>query len=323
MKKSKKKTALITGITGFAGSHLAELLLTEGVNVCGIQRWRSKTDNIENIQDKIIIQEADLLDAHSLYKVVDEIRPDYIFHLAAQSYVQTSWSSPTNTLEINIIGTANLFEAVKKSGLNIAIQIACSSEEYGKVLSQELPIKETNPLRPLSPYSVSKAAMDYMGYQYFKSYGLKIVRTRGFNHEGPRRGEVFVASNFAKQIALIEKKLQPRTILVGNLDSVRDFTDVRDMVRGYYLAAAKCDPGEVYNISSDSGWVIKDMLKQLLSYSKVKKISVKIDPSRKRPSDVPLLIGDSSKFRSITGWKPRIKFEQTLLDSLNYWRERV
>ena len=134
---------------------------------------------------------------------------------------------------------------------------------------------------------------------------------------------MFVASNFAKQIALIEKKLQPRTILVGNLDSVRDFTDVRDMVRGYYLAALKCDPGDVYNISSDTGWVIKDMLNKLLSYSKVKKISVKIDPSRKRPSDVPLLIGDSSKFRSITGWKPRIKFEQTLLDSLNYWRERV
>jgi len=162
-----------------------------------------------------------------------------------------------------------------------------------------------------------------LGYQYFKSYGLKIVRTRGFNHEGPRRGDVFVASNFAKQIALIEKKLQSSRIMVGNLNAQRDFTDVRDMVRGYYLSVLKCTPGDVYNISSDKAWVIKNVLDKLLEYSRVQKIKIVADQSRIRPSDVPLLVGDSSKFRSKTGWKPRIKFEQTLLDTLNYWRARV
>ena len=322
MKKSNKKTALITGITGFVGSHLAELLLKEGVNVYGIQRWRSKTDNIENIQDKIIIQEADLLDAHSLYKVVDEIRPDYIFHLAAQSYVQTSWSSPTNTLEINIIGTANLFEAVKKSGLNIAIQIACSSEEYGKVLPDELPIREDNPLRPLSPYAVSKLAMDYLGYQYHESYGMRIIRTRGFNHTGPRRGDVFAESTFARQIAEIEKGKKEPVVHVGNLEAKRDYTDVRDMVKAYYLSVQKCQSGEVYNIATGKSWKIRDVLNLLLSMSKVK-IKVLQDKSRMRPSDVEVLVGDASKFMKVSGWRPEIPFEKTMEDLLNYWRERI
>src|SRR3990167_11336525 len=174
MAEKTRKKALVTGITGFAGSHLAELLLAENVEVYGVQRWRSKSDNIEHIKDKIQFHEANLLDAHSLYKVIDEVRPSYIFHLAAQSYVQSSWASPANTLEVNIIGTVHLFEAVRKSELNIPIQIACSSEEYGKVLKDELPINENNPLRPLSPYAVSKLAMDYLGYQYFESYGLKV-----------------------------------------------------------------------------------------------------------------------------------------------------
>ena len=322
MKKSNKKTALITGITGFVGSHLAELLLKEGVNVYGIQRWRSKTDNIENIQDKIIIQEADLLDAHSLYKVVDEIRPDYIFHLAAQSYVQSSWSSPTNTLEINIIGTANLFEAVKKSGLNIAIQIACSSEEYGKVLPDELPIREDNPLRPLSPYAVSKLAMDYLGYQYHESYGMRIIRTRGFNHTGPRRGDVFAESTFARQIAEIEKGKKEPVVHVGNLEAKREYTDVRDMVKAYYLSVQKCQSGEVYNIATGKSWKIRDVLNLLLSMSKVK-IKVLQDKSRMRPSDVEVLVGDASKFMKVSGWRPEIPFEKTMEDLLNYWRERI
>src|SRR3989338_5238371 len=167
MSKSSNKKALITGVTGFAGSHLAELLIKENVEVHGVQRWRSKNENIEHIKEKIHFHEADLLDAHSLYKVIDEVRPSFIFHLAAQSYVQSSWASPANTLEVNITGSVNLFEAVRKSGINIPIQIACSSEEYGKVLPDEIPIKETNPLRPLSPYAVSKLAMDYLGYQYY------------------------------------------------------------------------------------------------------------------------------------------------------------
>lgn len=314
--------ALVTGVTGFAGSHLAELLLKEKVEVHGIQRWRSKNDNIKGIQDKINFHEADLLDAHSLYKVIDEVRPNYIFHLAAQSYVQSSWASPANTLEVNIIGSCHLFEAVRKSGLDTTVQIACSSEEYGKVLPDELPINEKNPLRPLSPYAVSKLAMDYLGYQYFQSYGLKVVRTRGFNHTGPRRGDVFAESTFAKQIAEIEVGKKEPVVYVGNLDAVRDYTDVRDMVRAYYLSVQKCPPGEEYNIATGKGWKIRDMLDMLLSMSK-KKIEVRPDPTRMRPSDVEVLIGDASKFMNATGWKPEIPFEKTLSDLLNYWREIV
>ena len=322
MSKGSIKKALVTGISGFAGSHLAELLLKEGVDVHGILRWRSKDDNIQDIKKSIHFHEADLLDAHSLYKVIDEVKPNYIFHLAAQSYVQSSWSSPSNTLEINIIGTVHLFEAVRKSGLDIAIQIACSSEEYGKVLVHELPIKETNPLRPLSPYAVSKLAMDYLGYQYFESYGLKVIRTRGFNHTGPRRGEVFAESTFAKQIVEIEKGKKEPVVHVGNLDAKRDYTDVRDMVKAYYISVQKCHPGEVYNIASGSVWRIGDVLNLLLSMSKVK-IKVVHDETRMRPSDVEILIGDSSKFRAETGWKPEIPFTKTMEDLLNYWRERV
>ncbi len=322
MKKTKQKVALITGVTGFAGSHLCELLLKEKVEVHGIQRWRSKSENIEHIKKKINLHEADLLDAHSLYKVIDEVRPDYIFHLAAQSYVQSSWASPANTLEVNIIGSVHLFEAVIKSGLDITIQIACSSEEYGKVLPDELPIKETNPLRPLSPYAVSKLAMDYLGYQYYESYGLKIIRTRGFNHTGPRRGDVFAESTFAKQIAEIEKGKKEPVVLVGNLEAVRDYTDVRDMVRAYYLSVQKCKPGEVYNISSGKGWKISEVLNILLSMTKAK-IKVVQDKERMRPSDVEVLIGDASRFRKETGWQPEIPFTKTMEDLLNYWRERV
>jgi len=322
MAKRKNRIALVTGITGFAGSHLSELLLKEKVEVHGIQRWRSKSDNIDHIAEKIIFHEADLLDAHSLYKVVDEVRPNYIFHLAAQSYVQSSWASPSNTLEVNIIGTVHLFEAIRKSELDITIQIACSSEEYGKVLPAELPIKESNPLRPLSPYAVSKLAMDYLGYQYYQSYGMKVIRTRGFNHTGPRRGDVFAESTFAKQIAEIEKGKKEPVVYVGNLNASRDYTDVRDMVKAYFLAVQKCIPGQVYNIATGNSWKIGDVLETLLSKSKVK-IKIVPDKTRMRPSDVETLVGDANKFRIQTGWKPEISFEQTLEDLLNYWRARV
>lgn len=322
MSQSKKKKALVTGITGFVGSHMAELLLKEKVEVYGIQRWRSKTENIEHIKDKIQFEEADLLDAHSLYTVIDKIKPDYIFHLAAQSFVQSSWASPTQTLEVNITGSAHLFEAVRKTGLPVAIQIACSSEEYGKVLPNEVPITETNPLRPLSPYAVSKLAMDYLGYQYHESYGMNIIRTRGFNHTGPRRGNVFAESSFAKQIADIEKRKRDPVVHVGNLDAIRDYTDVRDMVRAYYLAVQKCKPGEEYNIATGTGWKIKDVLNLLLSMSKVK-IKIQPDKDRMRPSDVEVLIGDAGKFKKQTGWKPEIPFQKTMEDLLNYWREKV
>jgi len=279
-------------------------------------------DHIESIIPKLHLEDADLMDTHSLYGVVSRIKPDYIFHLAAQSFVPTSWVSPSVTLEVNIVGTANLFEAVKMAGIDPVIQIACSSEEYGLVLPEELPIKETNPLRPLSPYAVSKLAMDYLGYQYFQSYKVRVIRTRGFNHTGPRRGETFAESNFAKQIAMIEKGKQEPVISVGNLEASRDYTDVRDMVNAYLLSVEKCDPGEAYNICTGTTVKIEDMLHMLLSFSKVKP-EIRPDESRMRPSDVPILLGDNSKFVAKTGWAPVIPFKKTMEDLLNYWRERV
>ena len=317
-----QKKAFITGIAGFVGSHLAELLLSEGYEVYGLLRSRSKTDHIESIINKLHLEDADLLDTHSLYGTISRIKPNYIFHLAAQSFVPTSWVSPSVTLEVNVVGSANLFEAVKMAGIDPVIQIACSSEEYGLVHEDETPIKETNPLRPLSPYAVSKVAMDYLGYQYFQSYKVRIVRTRGFNHTGPRRGDTFAESNFAKQIALIEKGKQDAVMHVGNLEASRDYTDVRDMVRAYRLAVEKCDPGDVYNICTGKTIRIGDMLNLLLSMSK-KKVEIKPDPARMRPSDVPVLLGDNSKFIAKTNWKPEIPFKKTMEDLLNYWRERV
>lgn len=318
----KPKKVLITGIAGFVGSHLAELLLSRGDEVYGLCRPRSKTDHIESIINQLHLEDADLLDSHSLYTTITKIKPDYIFHLAAQSFVPTSWVSPSVTLEVNIVGTANLFEAVRQAGLDPVIQIACSSEEYGLVHKEEVPITENNPLRPLSPYAVSKLAMDYLGYQYFQSYKVRVVRTRGFNHTGPRRGDTFAESTFAKQIALIEKGKQEPVIHVGNLEAERDYTDVRDMVRGYVLAVEKCDPGDVYNICNGKAIKIGDMLSMLISFSKVKP-EIKPDPFRMRPSDVPILIGDNTKFVKKTGWKAEIPFKKTMEDLLNYWRAKV
>lgn len=317
-----KKKALITGITGFVGSHLAELLLNEGYEVYGTTRPRSKTENIDSIIRRLKLYDADLLDSHSLYTILTEIKPDYIFHLAAQSFVQSSWASPANTIEINVVGSVHLFEAIRRAGIEPVIQIAGSSEEYGLVYPDEVPVKEENPLRPLSPYAVSKVAMDYLGYQYYQSYKMKIVRTRAFNHTGPRRGEVFAESNFAKQIALIEKGKQEPVIFVGNLEAERDYTDVRDTIRAYLLSVQKCDYGDVYNIATGKAVKIKKVLEILLSMSKIK-VEIKEDKSRLRPSDVPILIGDATKFRKATGWKPEIPFEKTMEDLLNYWRSRV
>lgn len=318
------KRALITGITGFAGSHLAEALLAEHpeVEVFGSQRWRSRTENIEHLGKRVTLLEADLRDYSSIHALLDQVRPDYIFHLAAQSFVPASWRAPAETLTTNITGQSNLFEAVRDLKLDPTIQIACSSEEYGLVRSDETPIVETNPLRPLSPYAVSKVGQDFLGYQYFQSYGLKVIRTRGFNHTGPRRGDVFVTSNFAKQVASIEAGLQEPVIRVGNLDAIRDFTDVRDMVRAYWLAVERGRPGEVYNIATGQGIVIREVLDRLIALAGIE-VRIEVDPERLRPSDVEILIGDSSKFRADTGWEPRIPFEQTLRDVLAYWRERL
>jgi GDP-4-dehydro-6-deoxy-D-mannose reductase len=314
---------LITGITGFAGSHLAEHLLARGDGeVHGTVRWRSRMDNVAHLAGRASLHQCDIRDALAMSELVGRLRPDRIYHLAAQSFVPMSWVAPTETLTTNVIGQTNLFEAVRSSGCAARIQVACSSEEYGLVLPDETPIKETNPLRPLSPYGVSKVAQDLMGYQYHQSYGLHVVRTRGFNHTGPRRGDVFVTSSFAKQIAEVEKGLRAPVIHVGNLDAVRDFTDVRDTVAAYYLALEKGAPGEVYNVATGKGYRIREMLDVLLSLSKVR-VKTESDPARMRPSDVELLVGDSSKLREQTGWQPRYAFRQTMNDLLDYWRARV
>lgn len=314
---------LITGITGFVGSHLAEFCLDRGdVELFGAVRWRSRMDNVVDTADRITLIDCDFRDAVAVRRCLAEVKPDYIFHLAAQSFVPTSWKAPVETVVTNMVGEINLFETVRELDFETHIQVAGSSEEYGMVYEDEVPIKETNPLRPLSPYGVSKVGQDLLGYQYYQSYGLQIIRTRAFNHTGPRRGDVFVSSNFSKQIAMIEKGKQEPVIHVGNLDARRDFTDVRDIVRGYWLVLEKGVPGEVYNIGSGRDISIRSMLDILLGFTTLD-IEVRQDPDRMRPSDVMILKADITKFHELTGWQPEIPLEKTLEDLLNYWRERV
>jgi GDP-4-dehydro-6-deoxy-D-mannose reductase len=314
---------LITGFTGFVGSHLADYLVARGdVEVFGTHRWRSRLDNVEHLRGRVQFVECDLRDGGAVRRVLREVRPDRVFHLAAQSYVPTSWLAPAETLTGNLGAQLNLFEAVRDLELPTRIHIAGSSEEYGLVHPDEVPIREENPLRPLSPYAVSKVGQDLLAYQYWQSYRLHVVRTRGFNHTGPRRGEVFVTSNFARQVAEIEKGSREPVVRVGNLDAVRDFTDVRDMVRAYWEALEQGAPGDVYNICSGRGYTARQVLDILLGLAHVK-VEIREDPARMRPSDVALLVGDCSKFRKITGWEPTIPFEVTLKDVLEYWRQRV
>lgn len=314
---------LITGITGFVGSHLAEYTLSQGAEVVGSIRWRSKTENIEHLRSRITLIESDLRDLSSVQHLMEAADPDYLVHLAAQSFVAASWQTPAETLYTNTVSQINLLEAVRARPKKPRFLVIGSSEEYGLVYEDELPVKETNPLRPLSPYAVSKVTQDLMGYQYFKSYALPIVRSRAFNHEGPRRGDVFVTSNFAKQIAEIEAGLREPVVHVGNLAARRDYSDVRDIVRGYWLLLERGEPGEVYNLCSGRSWAIREILDFLLRQATVSGIAVKEDPARLRPSDVPNLRGDASKMRTALGWKPEIPFEQTLVDTLEYWRRRT
>ena len=315
---------LITGITGMVGSHLAEYCLARGdVEVVGTIRWRSPRDNITAVASRVRLVETDLRDQAGVRRLLEQVQPDAIFHLAAQSFVPASWAGPADTLMTNVLGQVHLLEAMRDLGLtDVPIQIAGSSEEYGLVHPEETPITEENPLRPLSPYAVSKVTQDMLGWQYHQSFGLRTVRTRAFNHEGPRRGEVFVTSNFAKQIALIEAGKQPPVVEVGNLEARRDWHDVRDTVVAYWQAAFEGEPGEVYNIGRGEALSIQGMLDILLSMAKVD-VAVRPVPERMRPSDVELLLCDPSKFRDRTGWTPTIPFDQTLRDTLEYWRERV
>jgi GDP-mannose 4,6-dehydratase len=318
----------ITGITGFVGSHLADYLLEEAdANIYGLTRWRSPKDNILHLVDnpRILFEYGDLTDFSSLYKIIDKIRPDFIFHLASQSYVPYSFDVPAATLDSNVIGTCNLLESIKllknKDNYDPIIHICASSEVYGQVDKKNIPIKEDCPFNPASPYAVSKVGEDMLGLQYWLSWGIKTIRTRMFTHCGPRRGDVFVTSAFAKQIAKIEAGLQKPIIKVGNLNSVRTFADVRDTVRAYWLLINKCDPGDVYNIGGNVTMTIGDMLKKLINMSiKKEEMIVRVTTNLLRPSDVTLQIPCIDKFVEKTGWESQIPFEQTLQDTLDFWR---
>lgn len=315
---------LITGITGMVGSHLAEYVLAHhpDVEVHGMVRWRSPRANLAKINGRVTLHEGELRDLHSLVRVLEITRPERIFHLAAQSYVSASFSAPADTLHTNVIGTTNLLDAVRMTGIDPRIHICSSSEVYGQVRPDEVPIRESNEFRPASPYAVSKCGEDMIALQYFLSYGIKTIRTRMFTHTGPRRGDVFAESAFAKQIAEVEAGLRPNPIKVGNLNSVRTFADVSDAVRAYWLLLEKCPPGEVYNIGGERTMTVGEMLDVLIGMAGCR-IRYEVDPALVRPSDVTLQIPDTSKFRAATGWEPKVPLETTLRDLLDYHRGRI
>ena len=314
------------------GSHLADFLLSEtDWDIYGMCRWRSPLDNVSHLMDRanqndrLKFLSADLRDYISLLNVVEEVRPDYVFHLAAQSYPSTSFTSPLDTLDTNILGTARLLEVLRRcSGIDPVIHVCASSEVYGRVPREKLPINEECSFHPASPYAISKVGTDLLGRYHSEAYDQKVITTRMFTHTGPRRGDVFAESTFAKQIAMIEAGQIPPVLKVGNLDSLRTWADVRDAVRAYYLLVT-VNPiaGESYNIGGTYSCTIRQMLDYLLSLSSRKDIRVEVDSQRLRPIDADLQVPDTSKFHRHTGWEPEISFEKTMTDLLEYWRGRV
>lgn len=315
---------LITGITGMVGSHLADYILENHphVEIHGLIRWRSPMDNIQHCKKFLQLHVGDLTDYGSLLRIVHEAEPDWIFHFGASAFVPSGFKAPIETLRTNVIGTANLLEVIYRVGTVSRTLVASSSEVYGQPRPEEIPIKETSPFRPASTYAVSKVGADMLAYQYGLSYDIDIIRTRLYTHTGSRRGDGYVVSAFAKQIAEIEAGIQNNPMRVGNLDSIRTFMDVRDAVRAYWLTMIRCSPGEVYNIGGNRTMTIGEMLQILVSFAKCP-IEWKVDKSLLRPSDVTLQIPDVSKFKAATGWEPEISLEQTLLDTLNYQREKL
>jgi len=326
-----KKKALITGITGMVGSHLADYLLQKtNWDIYGMCRWRSPLDNVDHLVDAANRKErinfiyGDLNDFGSLLHVVKKVQPEFIFHLAAQSYPLTSFTSPSDTLQTNVIGTNNLLNAINVLGIDPLVHVCASSEIFGRVSKDKLPIGEEENFHPASPYAISKVGTDLLGRFYAEAYGMRVMTTRMFTHTGPRRGDVFAESSFAKQIAMIEKELIPPIIKTGNLESLRSWSDVRDAVKAYYmLLTVNPIPGEYFNIGGSYYCTVGEMLDYLISLSEKKNIEVEIDQERLRPIDADLQIPNISKFNNHTGWKPKIPFENTMQDLLDYWREKI
>src|SRR6267378_702953 len=325
------RRALITGITGMVGSHLAEFLLERtDWDVIGMCRWRSPLDNLAaiawriNAGDRVSLLYGDLRDTMSIQNVVAKAKPDYVFHLAAQSFPRTSFDAPLDTMDTNVQGTVRVLDALKQHAPKAIIHVCASSEVFGRVPKEKLPIDEECSFHPASPYAISKVGTDLVGRFYAEAYGMTVMTTRMFTHTGPRRGDVFAESTFAKQIAMIETRQIPPVLKVGNLDSLRTWSDVRDAVRAYYmLVTIKPQPGAYYNIGGSFSCTVRKMLDHLLSLSSVKGIEVRVDPSRLRPIDADLQVPDTRKFQQHTGWKPEIPFEKTMQDLLDYWRGRI
>ena len=317
------KRVLITGIGGSGGSYLAEYIFEDHseVEVYGFSRWHSITqDNLFNVSNRVRIYEVDLLDFSSVLTALQEIRPDAIFHLAAHANVRASFVTPSAVLTNNIIGTSNLFEAVRILKQDPLIQLCSTSEVYGQVDPKNVPIKEDVPMRPASPYAVSKAAQDMLGWTYFTSYKMRIIRTRMFAYLNPRRTDLF-ATSFARQVARVERGLQSE-LLHGNLDSVRTLIDVRDAMRAYWEALLYCEPGEVYNIGGTTTMTVDEFLQRLIAMAE-KPIPTRVDQLLLRPADVTLQIPDVEKFSKTTGWKPKHTFDESLRYLLAYWRRRA
>ena len=312
----------ITGIAGFVGSHLAKLLVGKKNEVFGICLGCEDTSNLALVRRNIAIYKCDITDFPKFSELVKRIKPDQIYHLAGISSAGRSFSEPLATFNTNIFGTISLLEAVSQAKLNTKILIVGSGDMYGMVNKKDLPIKESQPLNPVSPYGASKAACDILAYQYFKSYGLKTIRVRSFSHTGPGQVLGFAIPDFCSQIARIEKGLIPPRMEVGDLSIIRDLTDVRDVVGGYVLLMRYGKAGEVYNVCSGKGYKLKDVLDKLLRFSS-KKIKIVQDKNKKRKADISILIGDNSKMKKETGWKPRISLEETLEDTLGYWRRKI
>jgi GDPmannose 4,6-dehydratase len=327
-----KPRALITGITGMVGSHLAEYLIEHtDWDVYGMCRWRSPLDNLEtlipriNRKDRCFLVYGDLRDTLAIQDVVRKSQPDYVFHLAAQSFPRTSFEAPLDTFETNIQGTARVLDALRTIKHDAIIHVCASSEVFGRVPRDKLPIDEECTFHPASPYAISKVGTDLIGRYYAEAYGMTAMTTRMFTHTGPRRGDVFAESTFAKQIAMIEAGLLPPVVKVGNLDSLRTIADVRDAVRAYYmLVTVNPIAGAYYNIGGTHTLTIRAVLDALIERSTRKnEIKVETDPERLRPIDADLQVPDTSKFTKHTGWKPEIPFEKTIGDLLDYWRDRV